>query len=187
MKRLDGISIKDFLKKSSRREGKIGGGSISCLCAAAGVSVLQLVLSFSLKSQAGRRRNILGQLDNIRKDMEKLIDADARAFYKKDDYKSASEVCVEFFGQLKKVCSVLDKQKRVLNQRLFPDIVLVRRLLMLSLENIILNLEENVICMKSKARRRFYKNKLKEIKGFARKFGKVKIEGEIKRRYGQVA
>lgn len=189
-KNLYNLSIREFLRRISFKESRIGGGSVACLCGALSVSLFQLAGDFSFKGQKKknllRRKLFREKLQSIRERIEKLIDEDARAFYKKDDYVSACKVCVDCFVLLKKFYSAVKYERVRLNERLLADIVLAESLFLAALENIILNLEENMIYMKSAEHKKVYKRKIKEVRAFYKKINSGLTRRRVEKRYGKI-
>jgi len=189
-KYLYNLSIKEFLEKIPFKENRIGGGSVACLCGALSVSLFQLVVDFSFKNKNRkthlRKKLLKKRLDTVRKGIEKLIDEDARAFYRKDDYVSACKVCIDCFVLLRDFYSVLQSIRKTLNERLLADIVLAEKLFLASLENVKLNLEENEICMRNLEKRKVYCKEIKDIKRFYNKINFAYTRKAIKKRYGTV-
>jgi len=86
MKYLDG-SIKDYLNDLAAKKPAPGGGSAAALNAAIAAALVSMVCNFTVgkdkyKAHEEKVRAILKQSETIRKELERLVDADVDAYNK---------------------------------------------------------------------------------------------------------
>ncbi len=179
--KLESLSLKTFSRKLSSKDSKIGGGSVSSYLVSLSAALLMLVVDFS--SSLRYRSKMKKVLEEIEFTALEFITLDAVSFCKKDDFRSANEISWKLFVLIKRLYAFAQRIEENFNLRLLPDFILAERLLIISAENCLLNLEENMLFMKDRNRVSSLKKKVAQIRKFLSSFSLV--DKSIRRRYGK--